>query len=101
MQSSIISVDQQLVDLEFLLITYYSKRVSGKVSVKLNANVKNTSINDVVDEKHYILQFNAPDIVKLRLMFFKNNKLARIPSECASSIIERFWPQVKVLLANF
>ena len=44
--------------------------------------------NDVGDEKHYILYCNAPDIVKLRVMFFKDNKLARLPSECASSFIE-------------
>ena len=35
------------------------------------------------DEKHYILHYNAPDIAKLRTMFFKDNKPARIRSECA------------------
>ena len=44
--------------------------------------------NDVGDEKHYILYCNAPDIAKLRTMFFRDNKLARIRSECASSFIE-------------
>ena len=43
--------------------------------------------NDVGDEKHYILHCNAPDVVKLRAMFSKDNKLVRIPSECASSFI--------------
>ena len=38
------SIDQQLLNLEFLLITYQSKRVGGKVSINLNANVKNVSI---------------------------------------------------------
>ena len=36
----------------------------------------------------YILYCNAPAIAKLRTMFFKDNKLARIRSECASSFIE-------------
>ena len=44
--------------------------------------------NDVGDEKHCILYCNAPDIAKLRTMFFKDNKLGRIRSECASSFIE-------------
>ena len=44
LQSSIISIDQQLLNLEFLLITYQSKRVGGKVSKKLNANVTNASL---------------------------------------------------------
>ena len=37
-------MDQQLLNLEFLLITYQSKRLGRKVSIKLNANVKNASI---------------------------------------------------------
>ena len=37
-------INQQLLNLEFLLITYESKRVGGKVSIKLTANVKNASI---------------------------------------------------------
>ena len=39
--------------------------------------------------KNYIfLCCNAPDIAKLRTMFFKDNKLERIRSECASSFNE-------------
>ena len=44
--------------------------------------------NGVGDEKQYILYCNAPDIAKLRTRFFKDNKLARIQSECVSSFIE-------------
>ena len=44
LQSSIIGIHQQLLNLEFLLITCHSKRVGGKVSIKLKANVKNASI---------------------------------------------------------
>ena len=74
-------MDQQLLTLEFLLITYQSKRVGGKVLLKLNAN-------DVGEEKHSVLYCNAPAIAKLRTMFFKDNKLARIQSECALSFTE-------------
>ena len=58
------------------------------MSIKLNANVKNVSIMMLGMKKHHILYCNAPDIVKLRTMFFKDNKPARIRSECASSFIE-------------
>ena len=44
LQSSILSIDKQLLNLEFLLIPYQSKRVGGKLSIKLNAYVKNASI---------------------------------------------------------
>ena len=71
-------MDQQLLNLEYLLITYQSKRVGGKVSIELNTNVKKCINNDVGDEKNYILYCNAPDIAKLRTMFFQDNKLARI-----------------------
>ena len=52
--------------------------------------------NDIGDEKHYILYCNTPDIAKLRTMFFKDNNLARIRSEC-HHLLKEFWPQVKVL----
>ena len=65
-----------LLNLEFLHIIYQPKRVGGKVLLKLN-------VNDVGDEKHLC---NAPAIAKSRTMFFKDNKLARIRSECASFI---------------
>ena len=44
LQSSTKSIDRKPLDLGFLHITYHSKRVGGKVSIKLNANVKKASI---------------------------------------------------------
>ena len=89
LQSSIISINQQLLNLEFLLITYQSIRVRWEGIDKTELKCKKCINNDVGDEKHNILYCNAPDIAKLRTMFFKdNNKLARIRSECASSFIE-------------
>ena len=55
---------------------------------KTECKCKKCISNDVGDEKYCILYCNASDTVKLRAMFFKDNKLARIPSECASSFIE-------------
>ena len=45
-------------------------------------------VNMLGKKKHYILYCNAPNIVALRTMFFKDNKLAKIRSECAESFIE-------------
>ena len=55
------SIDQQLLDLEFLHITYHSKKVGGKVSTELNADVKKCINIDDGDEKHHMLYCNAPD----------------------------------------
>ena len=62
---------------------------------KTERKCKNCINNDAGDEEHYILYCNAPDIVKLRAMFFKDNKLASIPNEYASSFIESIWATSK------
>ena len=44
--------------------------------------------NDVGDEKHYILYCNVPEIVDLRVEFFKGNKLTRVSGENAKPFTE-------------